>query len=89
MRNWFLTSALVAISVSTTSLTIFFACVYLAIRTSLKLLFMKLQPKKVSAKFISKKLSRFDISQEQTDDMFTSGDSSSDKDAIAANKDSQ
>jgi hypothetical protein len=80
MRNWFFTSALVAITISTISLSVFFIGFYFALRTALKLLFTKLYPNKVSAKYIKKKLNHVDISQEQTDDLFTSGDSDSDRD---------
>ena len=53
-------------------------------RSTLKIFFLKLYPEanKFNKQFIgNKKLAKFDLAQEQTDDLFTSGDSASSDDA--------
>lgn len=83
MRHWFFTTALVSISIASITLSVFFIGFYFILRSSLRTIFIKLYPeaKKLDRRLLAnKKLAKFDLSQEQTDDLFTSGDSSSSDD---------
>ena len=83
MRHWFFTTALVTISIASITLTVFFIGFYFVLRSTLRTIFIKLYPeaKKLDRRSLAnKKLAKFDLSQEQTDDLFTSGDSASSDD---------
>lgn len=83
MRHWFFTTALVSISIASITLSVFFIGFYFILRSSLRTIFIKLYPeaKKLDRRLLAnKKLAKFDLSQEQTDDLFTSGDSASSDD---------
>ena len=69
MRHWFVTSALVAISAMTVSLTVAFILFYLILRTTIKALFMRVYPEAkklagVNGGLSSKKLSKFNLANE-------------------------
>ena len=83
MRHWFVTSAVVAISTLTVSLTISFILFYLILRSTLRALFVRIYPeaKKLSGikgGLTSKKLQNLNLASEQTDDLFTSGSDNDD-----------
>ncbi len=83
MRHWFFTTALVTISIASIILSVFFIGFYFVLRSTLRIIFIKLYPeaKKLDRRLLAnKKLAKFDLSQEQTDDLFTSGDSASSDD---------
>jgi hypothetical protein len=69
MRHWFVTSALIAISVTTVSLTVAFILFYLILRTTIKAVFMRVYPEAkklagVKEGLSSKKLSKFNLANE-------------------------
>jgi hypothetical protein len=65
MRHWFFTTALVAISISTITLSIIFIGFYFILRSTIRTIFMKLYPeaKKLNKQSLgNKKLAKFDLS---------------------------
>ena len=89
MRQWFLTTAILTVSCLSVSIFCSFIAFYFTVKSSLRTVLLRFYPeaKKFQVRknqaVLKKNIFKNDISQEQTDDPFTSGDESSDEGKVS------